>query len=82
MAEKLEYRTCPECGKIYVKKNVSHIMLGHISVIMTCEDGHQWEEFYTMQYIGYKYKDICKNRFDEIDKEEEQSNDEVQGSKP
>ena len=61
--EKLEYRVCPECGQIYVKKNVSHIMLGNLSVTMECENGHQWEEFYSMSYQGYKYKDKHYTQF-------------------
>ena len=69
MTEKLEYRVCPECGNIYTKKNVSHIMLGHITVTMSCEQGHTWEEFYSMTYQGYKYKDKYYTQFN-TEKEE------------
>ena len=59
MMQKIERRSCPKCGKIYVKKNVDHIMLGNITVKMSCEDKHEWIEHYAMTYTGYEY-DSCR----------------------
>ena len=74
---------CPECNNLYVKKSVAKITLNFLDVSMECEQGHKWTEHFSLTYDGYTNKDNQRlNRFDEIDKEEEQSNDEVQGSKP
>ena len=56
--EKIEYRTCPVCGKIYRVKHVEKIMLGHILVKMQCEDNHEWLEHYSMMYEGYEHENV------------------------
>lgn len=61
--QKIERRYCPKCGKIYVKKNVDRIMLGHLTVKMLCEDNHEWIEHYAMTYTGYEYDSARYDQF-------------------
>jgi hypothetical protein len=54
MEEKLFGRTCPKCGEIYKDCQFSKIALGPgVQANMTCEQGHQWSEFYNLSYQGY-----------------------------
>ena len=66
MNNKLEYRVCPECNNIYVKKSVAKITLNFLDVSMECENGHKWTEHFSLTYDGYTNKDNQRlNRFDQ-----------------
>ena len=54
MEEKLFGRTCPKCGEVYKECQFAKISLGAgVQANLTCEQGHQWSEFYQLSYQGY-----------------------------
>ena len=54
MEEKLFGRTCPQCGEVYKQCQVAKAAIGPgVQFNLTCEQGHQWSEFYSVAYQGY-----------------------------
>jgi hypothetical protein len=54
MEEKLFGRVCPQCGEVYKQKQVAKAAIGSgVQFNLTCEQGHQWSEFYSVSYQGY-----------------------------
>jgi hypothetical protein len=54
MEEKLLGRTCPKCGEVYKQCQVAKAAIGPgVQFNLTCEQGHQWSEFYSLVYQGY-----------------------------
>ncbi len=52
--KKLFGRTCPTCGEVYKECQFAKIGLGSgVQANLTCEQGHQWSEFYSISYQGY-----------------------------
>lgn len=66
MEEKLFGRTCPVCGEVYTTCDLVKVGIGSgIQANMTCEQGHQWSEFYSLAYQGYWFDGKRYNSYGE-----------------
>ena len=47
-------RICPKCGEIYKQCQAAKVAIGPgVQFNLTCKQGHQWSEFYSLSYQGY-----------------------------
>lgn len=71
MDNKLEGRICPNCGNLYVQKKLTPVGLSTVVADMVCTNGHNWREYYTCTYIGYRHLDKTYDSYgNEIKKDE------------
>ena len=65
--KKLFGGVCPQCGKLYNSYQFTKIALGPgAQISMSCENSHNWLEFYNLSYQGFLWNDKNYDSYGEL----------------